>query len=185
MSTIAPFFATCVLNAPQSLVFLAWTDVTHLKRWLGPVASTVLKAELDLRPGGSYHYGLQNPDGSTMWGKQVYLEIVPPQKLVYLQSFSDASGGVTPHPLAPTWPLQMLSTATFDDLGDGTTRLTIAWLPHEADAAAIATFDAARAGMEQGFAGMFATLEAYLATAQIPLPPPQGPVYRSGPILLQ
>lgn len=166
MSSTAPFSVTRILNAPRPLVFLAWTDVAHLMKWMGPAGSTVLKADLDLRPGGSYHYGLKNPDGSTMWGKQVYLEITPPEKLIYLQSFSDPSGGLVRHPMAPSWPLQMLSTTTFEDLGDGTTRVVVTWVPHQADAAAEATFDGARGGMQHGFAGMFATLDAHLAATE-------------------
>jgi hypothetical protein len=33
---------------------------------------------MDQRPGGSYHYGLDIPNGQTMWGKFVYREIVGP-----------------------------------------------------------------------------------------------------------
>ena len=51
---------------------------------------------MDLRPGGTYHYGMQTPDGSVMWGKMVYREIVPPEKLVFINSFSDEKGGLTP-----------------------------------------------------------------------------------------
>ena len=45
----------------------------------------------------------------------------------------------------------------------GKTKVTISWLPHNSDEAGRATFDGARAGMEQGFAGMWAKLESYLA----------------------
>ena len=60
----------------------------------------------------------------------------------------------------------MLATTTFEDAGPGRTRLTSSWQPHNADEASIATFDGARAGMDQGFGGMFVKLEAYLAQVQ-------------------
>ena len=40
----------------------------------------VVSRVLDLRPGGTYRYGLRAPDGSTMWGKFVYREIVRPER---------------------------------------------------------------------------------------------------------
>jgi len=57
----------------------------------------------------------------------------------------------------------MLATAMFEDTGDGKTKVTVFWLPFEADESEMATFDAARAQMEQGFNGMFDGLSAYLA----------------------
>ncbi|HXC64427.1 MAG TPA: SRPBCC domain-containing protein, partial [bacterium] len=84
-------------------------------------------------------------------------------KLVYIQSFSDKDGGITRHPLSATWPLEMLATTAFEDLGPGKTKMTVTWMPYNADAAAIATFDGARPSMHQGFEGMFVSLEKYLA----------------------
>lgn len=163
MPQAAPYSTSRVLKAPRDLVFLAATDPVHLIHWYGPAGTTVLRADVDLRVGGCHHYGLRTPDGGEMWGKQVYREIVRPEKLVYLQSFSDRDGGIARHPMAPTWPLQMLSTLTFEALADGTTRLTVTWQPFECDDAANATFDGARAGMAGGFKGMFDNLEAHLA----------------------
>jgi hypothetical protein len=36
-----------------------------------------------------------------MWGKFVYREIVAPERLVFINFFSDEKGGVTRHALAP------------------------------------------------------------------------------------
>ncbi len=70
---------------------------------------------MDLRVGGTYHYGMKTPNGGAMWGLFTYREIVPQQKLVFINSFSDEAGGITRHPGSATWPLQMLSTFTFED----------------------------------------------------------------------
>ena len=70
----------------------------HMKQWWGPKGFTVIAAKMDLRPGGSYHYGMQSPDGNTMWGKFVYREIVPQERIVFINSFSDEKGGITRHP---------------------------------------------------------------------------------------
>jgi len=164
MTQIQPYSISREFKAPRALVYQVSTDPAHIAKWYGPAGAVVIHSKMDLRPGGSYHYGLRMPDGMEMWGKQVYREIVAPEKLVYIQSFSDKDGGVTRHPMSATWPLEMLATTTFDDLGGKLTKMTVSWLPFNADDTAIDTFDAARPGMDQGFEGMFASLEAYLGT---------------------
>ncbi|NML46637.1 SRPBCC domain-containing protein [Ramlibacter sp. G-1-2-2] len=162
MDSFAPFTTSHEFDAPRDLVWAVNTQPEHLLKWMGPDGFDGIHTAMDFRPGGSHHYGLRGPGGNEMWGKQVFREIEPGRKMVYLQAFSDKDGNITAHPMAPTWPRQMLATATFEDAGPGRTRMTISWLPYEADDAGRVTFDAARAGMGQGFAGMWAKLEAYL-----------------------
>jgi uncharacterized protein YndB with AHSA1/START domain len=164
MASTDPYSISRVLKAPRALVYKVSTEPAHMAQWFGPAGAVVIKSQMDLRPGGTYHYGLRMPDGLEMWGKQVYREIVAPEKLVYIQSFSDKDGGITRHPMSPTWPLEMLATTAFEDLGNGQTRMTVTWLPYNADEAATATFDGARPSMHHGFEGMFVSLENYLAT---------------------
>jgi len=121
---------------------------------------------MDLRVGGTYHYAMQVPDGPVMWGKFVYRDVVPPSKLVFINSFSNEAGRITRHPMAPTWPLQMLSVFSFDELPDGKTRFTIRWSPYEATEEERKTFDAGHASMNQGWSGTLEQLEAYLKTAR-------------------
>jgi len=134
-----------------------------MQQWWGPKGVKVVKTKMDLRVGGTYHYGMLTPDGKTMWGRMVYREIVPPEKLVFLNSFSDEAGGLGRHPMAPTWPLQMLSIFTFEEQPGGKTRFTVRWSPYEATEEERATFDAGHASMTQGWTGTMEKLEAYLA----------------------
>jgi uncharacterized protein YndB with AHSA1/START domain len=161
---VAPVSISRVFQAPRALVFKVHTDPVHLARWFGPAGTEVIKAEMDLRPGGTYHYGLRTPDGGEMWGKQVYREVVAPERLVFVQSFSDKNGGLTRHPMSAAWPLEMLSTVTFEEDGPGSTKLTVQWEPLNASAEERKTFDGARDGMNGGFKGTFDQLEAYLKT---------------------
>jgi uncharacterized protein YndB with AHSA1/START domain len=94
----------------------------------------------------------------------VYREIKAPDRLVWVTSFSDERGGLTRHPMAPTWPQEMLTTVTLADEGDRTT-VTVVWLPLSPTAEERATFDASHAGMKQGWTGTFDQLEEYLAKA--------------------
>lgn len=92
------FVISRTFDAPRDFMFKAWTDPAHMQRWWGPKGVTVVHRQMDLRPGGSYHYGMRTPDGHDMWGKFVYREIVKPERIVWINSFSDARGGVTRHP---------------------------------------------------------------------------------------
>ena len=159
------FVISRLLPAPRDLVFACFTDPEHMKQWWGPKGCKVIASTMDLRPGGTYHYGMQTPDGSQMWGKFTYREIEKPSRIVLVSTFSDAAGGVTRHPLAPNWPLQMLSTFLFESEGDAT-RLTIKWSPINPTAEERATFEAGFGGMTQGWSGTFEQLEAYLATVK-------------------
>ena len=83
------FVISRVLDAPRDLVWKCFTDPEHMKHWWGPKGVKVLASKMDLRPGGTYHYGMQVPDGPMMWGKFVYREIVPPERLVATELFDD------------------------------------------------------------------------------------------------
>jgi uncharacterized protein YndB with AHSA1/START domain len=98
-----------------------------------------------------------------MWGKFVYREIVPQERLVFLNSFSDEAGGITRHPGHGKWPLQMLSTFTFEDAPGGKTKFTVRWAPYNATAEEEETFEDGRDSMRAGWTGTMEQLEAYLA----------------------
>jgi uncharacterized protein YndB with AHSA1/START domain len=157
------FVLSRVLNAPRNLVWKCFTDPEHMKHWWGPKGFKVLASKMDLRPGGIYHYGLQTPNGQAMWGKFVYREIVPQEKLVFINSFSDENGGTTRHPANQSWPLEMISTFLFEDVPGGKTKFTVRWAPHNASASEVQTFDSNRDSMTQGWTGTMEQLDTYLA----------------------
>jgi uncharacterized protein YndB with AHSA1/START domain len=154
------------LNAPRDLVWDCFTDPAHMKNWWGPKGFTVIASNMDLRPGGIYHYGLKAPDGTPMWGRLIFREITPKERLVFISSFSDEAGGLSRHPMAPTWPIEMLSIFTFEELPDGKTRFTVRWSPHNATPDEQVTFDAGHDSMTGGWTGTMDQLEAYLASVQ-------------------
>jgi len=159
----APFTITRVVDAPRDKVWRAWTEVEHLRQWWGPKGFAVTHCKVDLRPGGLMHYCLRMPDGGEMWGKFVYREIVKPERLVWINSFSDKDGGTTVHPMSPDWPREMLTKVTFEAQG-GKTRVTVQWVPVDASTdIERKTFDEGRDSMKQGWSGTFEQLESYLS----------------------
>ena len=149
-------------DAPKDLVWKAWTDPSALAVWWAPAGSDVQVKTFDLRPGGMFHYNQKSPNGPEIWGRFVYREVSPTDRLVFVNSFSDVAGGLTSNPWVAGWPLEVLSTLTLEDLG-GRTRLTIHGAPMNASVEERQTFERARTSLSEGFAGTFQKLEAYLA----------------------
>ena len=159
------FVITRTFDAPRALVWKCFTEPARMKEWWGPSGSTIVASNMDLRVGGSYHGAMRDPQGHVMWAKFVYREIVPPELLVWEHSFSDEAGGLTRHPLSPTWPLKLLTRVTLEETTGGKTRLTLRWSPLDASEEEQATFAAAHPGMQGGWTGTFDQLDDYLARA--------------------
>lgn len=162
----ADFVIARQFDAPRDLLWKCFTEPKHMAQWFGPKGSTIVSSTMDLQVGGAYQGAMRDESGRVMWAKFVYREITPPERLVWVHSFSDAAGGLTRHPLSATWPLELLTTVTLEAQPDGKTRVTLRWSPINATAEEQATFDAAHGGMTQGWTGSFERLDAYLATAR-------------------
>ena len=158
------FAITRIFDAPRELVWKAFTEPERLNQWWGPKGFTTRVRSIDIRPGGLFRYSQRTADGKEMWGKWVYCEIVPPERIVSIVSFSDEAGNSIRHPFAPDWPLEMLSTATLTE-HNGKTTLTIEASAHRATELERKTFEAGHDSMEQGFTGTLDRLAEYLATA--------------------
>ena len=151
----ADFVISRVFDAPRELVWKCFTEPERMKEWWGPKGSVIVASKMDLRVGGTYHGAMRDPDGRVMWAKFVYREIVAPERLVWVHSFSDEAGGLTRHPMSPTWPLELLTTVTFErKRRSGKTKLTLRWSPLDATTEERKTFDAAHDGMRGGWGGI-------------------------------
>jgi uncharacterized protein YndB with AHSA1/START domain len=78
---------TRVFAGPRRLVFDAWTKPELFARWFGPKGWTTSVIEMDVRPGGSFHYVLRGPDGGEIVFRGSYREVVPPERLVTTEAF--------------------------------------------------------------------------------------------------
>ena len=107
-------------NAPHELVYKVWTEAAHLAKWWGPKGASIDVVTFDFKPGGLFHYCMKAPDGNAMWAKFVYREIIAPEKLVFVNSFSDETGGTTGNPWMPVWPLEILNVLTLQENGNKT-----------------------------------------------------------------
>ncbi len=157
------FTLSRTFDAPRDLVFTTLSRAEHLARWWGPTGWEWVKGELDFRPGGEFHYCMRLPGGTEMWGKFLYREIEAPSRIVFINAFSNAAGELTRHPMAPTWPLEVINTLTLE-AQEGRTLLTLHGEPHNASLIERQTFAAGFDSMRMGFGGTLDQLAAYLAT---------------------
>jgi uncharacterized protein YndB with AHSA1/START domain len=138
---------TRVFNAPRRLVFEAWTNPKYLPHWmLGPEGWTMPVCEIDLRPGGGWHFVWRQSNGTEMEMRGVYREITPPERLVTSESW----GG--------DWPETVNTLVLREENGKTTMTLTILYPSKEAREAALKT------GMKEGMAHSFDRLESHLAS---------------------
>jgi uncharacterized protein YndB with AHSA1/START domain len=136
-----------VVAAPRRLVFEAYTNPAHLPHWmLGPEGWSMPVCEIDLRPGGAWHFVWRRSDGTEMAMRGVYQEIVPPERLVSTESW----GG--------DWPETLNTLMLSEEGGKTTIRQQVRYPSKAARDAALKT------GMLEGMSESFNRLAEYLAT---------------------
>jgi uncharacterized protein YndB with AHSA1/START domain len=138
---------TRVAAAPRRLVFEAWTNPAHLPLWmLGPGGWTMPVCEIDLHPGGAWHFVWRRSDGTQMEMRGVYQELTPPERLVSTESW----GG--------DWPETITTPILSEAAGRTTISLRILSPSKDARNAALQT------GKKDGVSQSFDRLAEHLRT---------------------
>ncbi len=106
---------TRTFEAPRALVWRAFSDPFHLRQWWGPKGYTNPVCELDFRPGGHWHHVMRGPDGREYPTDSTFIEIVPPERIVYRNA--PARGEVW----GDNPPPSFVRTLTFTEQGGRTT----------------------------------------------------------------
>ena len=109
---------TRILAVPRSLVWECWTSPEHIPHFFVPRPHRVTAVDIDLRAGGRFNTTFE-VDGATMENKGVYLELVPNEKLVFTDAYTE---GWKPAPDPFMTAILLLSDAQ----GGGTTYTAIA-----------------------------------------------------------
>jgi uncharacterized protein YndB with AHSA1/START domain len=74
---------TRVVKVPRRLMWKAWTEPEHLKKWFTPAPWRTVDCELDLRPGGIFRSVMRSPEGQDFNNVGCFLEVVKHEKLVF------------------------------------------------------------------------------------------------------
>jgi len=101
---------TRIFDAPRPLVFEAWSEPKHLTRWFAPNNFTVPVCEMEFRAGGKFRLCMSG-FGKDHLMNGVFREIVKPERIVWTGMLDNDTN-------------EVVTTATFEDLGDKT-RLTV------------------------------------------------------------
>jgi uncharacterized protein YndB with AHSA1/START domain len=163
-ATKAELYIRREFNAPRAMVWQAWTDPRHLPYWWGPKGMPTRVVNFDFRVGGSFLYHMRRPDGSDMWGKFTYKDIKAPEKLVWVNSFTDDKGNVIRAPFGgpwDKWPLEIEYTLTLAEK-DGRTIQELRGAPVNADEAGWAIFREMHENVSAGFNATMDQLEFFL-----------------------
>ena len=81
---------TRLIDAPREVLYRCWTEPELMKQWFCPRPWTPPVVEVDVRNGGSSLIIMQGPNGEEMPNRGVYLEVVPNEKLVFTDAFTEA-----------------------------------------------------------------------------------------------
>lgn len=106
---------TRILPVPRALVWECWTTPEHLKEFFVPRPHKVTSCDLDVRVGGRCNTTFE-VDGNLMENNGVYLEVVPNEKLVFTDTYSEG-WKPSPDPF-------MTAIIELEDTADGGTRYT-------------------------------------------------------------
>jgi uncharacterized protein YndB with AHSA1/START domain len=153
-----------VFAASRERVWEAWTKPEQLAHWLAPKGASSEVKHFELKPGGYLHSKVTAADGSVSWGKNIYREIDPPNRLVWEQGFSNEAGDIVPAPFPMPWPRRMLTTVIFEDERTST-RVALTWEPINPTKEELASFVQMLPSMTGGWTGTFDQLDVFLAGA--------------------
>lgn len=133
-----------VFDASRDRVWQAHTDPALVAQWWGRGNKLVIE-RMEVERGGHWRFVEHGPEGVQGFEGR-YREVTPPERIVQTFEWDGMPGHV------------VLETATFEDLGDGRTRVVTTSLFHtneERDGMLAA-------GMEQGLGESYAALDRLL-----------------------
>jgi uncharacterized protein YndB with AHSA1/START domain len=124
----AQFETTFVFDAPREKVFAAYNDPELTPQWWGPAGSELTIDKQEATTGGSWRFAM-DIQGQEFGFRGVYHEVTAPERIVLTWQFEAA-------------PVVILQTVTFEDAGDGKTKVT--------DQSAFQSVEARDGMMQQG-----------------------------------
>ena len=135
-----------IFNAPRDRVWRAYTDTTLVAQWWGRGNKLVIERD-EVERGGHWRYVEHSPDGVQGFEGR-YREVTPQERIVRTFEWDGMPG------------YAMLDTATFEDLGDGRTKVVSTSLFYTTDE----RDGMLNSGMEGGLNESYAALDRLLAT---------------------
>ena len=134
-----------IFNAPRDRVWRAFTDPELVAQWWGRGNKLVIE-RLEVERGGHWRFVEHGPDGVHGFEGR-FREVTPPERLVQTFEWDGMPGHVA------------VETTTFEDLGDGRTKVVTTSLFHTTEE----RDGMLSSGMETGLNQSYAALDRLLA----------------------
>lgn len=112
-----------VVDVSPELVWTAWTEPDHVRKWFTPAPWTTADCEIDLRPGGVFRTVMRSPEGEAFSNVGCFLEVVPNRKLVWTDALE---AGFRPAREDTRFPFRMTTVLLLEAHGTGTKYTAIA-----------------------------------------------------------
>ncbi|HZD23021.1 MAG TPA: SRPBCC family protein [Acidimicrobiia bacterium] len=138
------------IAGPPDVVFAAYTQVRHLSRWWGPNGFSTTTHSFDFRLGGIWDFTMHGPDGTDYPNWIEYLEISPPERIVFRHGDSADD------------PKAHISTVTIAQRGDSSEVTLRSVFPTKAQRDEVVERYHAIEGAEQTLAALTAYVESKL-----------------------
>jgi uncharacterized protein YndB with AHSA1/START domain len=139
-------------DAPLDQVWDAWTDPTIREQWWAPKPYRAETKSMDFKEGGTWLYAMIGPKGDQQWSTESYDEIVPKERIISRDAFTDENGTINTAMPQMTWQTE------FDDSGEDTEVTIEITLETEADMQKILD-----TGFQEGFTAGLDNLDQYLS----------------------
>lgn len=112
------------VDVPPELVWAAWTQPRHVKRWFTPPPFTTSDCDIDLRPGGRFRVVMRSPEGDAIESEGCYLEVTPTRRLIWTAALKP---GYRPAPAtAEATDLPFTAAIVMEPQGTGTRYTAVA-----------------------------------------------------------
>ena len=110
-----------IADVPRELVWAAWTQPEHLKKWFTPAPWKTTGCDVDLRPGGIFRTVMGGPEGEEFTGTGCILEVVPNEKLVWTSALEPGYRPKVQTPrTGPNDEFYFTAVITLEEHGTGT-----------------------------------------------------------------
>ncbi len=137
---------TRIFDAPRELVWRAFTEPALVAQWWGRGNKLVIE-RMEVERGGHWRYVEHSADGVDGFEGR-YREVTPPERIVQTFEWDGMPGYV------------VIATVTFEDLGDGRTRVVNTSLFHTTEE----RDGMLSSGVETGLSQSYEALDGLLAT---------------------
>ena len=116
------------IDASIEKVWQAWSEEFIVRQWWGPRRFTAPIAKMDFRVGGKSLVCMRSPEGFEIYNTWTYSQIIPLERIKFIQHFSDKDGNkLNPSAIGmpPGIPESVPHVVTLKAIDNNKTEITI------------------------------------------------------------